>query len=55
MRGLSVEQIDGRVFERNAARKDKDFARADAIRSELSALGISVRDTALGSDWSIEQ
>jgi cysteinyl-tRNA synthetase len=55
LRNLSADAIDKRVDERNQARKDKDFARADAIRSELSGLGISLRDSATGTEWTIEQ
>jgi cysteinyl-tRNA synthetase len=55
LRNLSVEAIDEKVEERNRARRDKDFQRGDAIRSELSALGISLRDSATGTEWSIEQ
>jgi cysteinyl-tRNA synthetase len=55
LRNLSADAIDRKVDERNQARKDKDFARADAIRSELSALGISLRDSATGTEWAIEQ
>jgi cysteinyl-tRNA synthetase len=55
LRNLSVEAIDEKVEERNQARRDKDFQRGDAIRSELSALGISLRDSATGTEWSIEQ
>ena len=31
--------------------KDKDFAKADSIRDELSAMNISIMDTALGVVW----
>jgi cysteinyl-tRNA synthetase len=55
LRGLSVAAIDAKVEERNQARRDKDFARGDAIRSELLALGIGLRDSAAGTEWSIEQ
>ena len=36
------------MVEREAARAAKDFARADAIRDELAALGWEVRDSADG-------
>ena len=36
------------VEERQAARKARDFARADAIRDELAALGYAVEDTPEG-------
>ena len=38
-------EIQKLVDERQAARKAKDFARADAIRDELQAKGITLKDT----------
>ena len=36
------------VDERQEARKNKDFARADEIRDELKAKGITLKDTPQG-------
>lgn len=49
----SLEQVEGLVSERTAARQAKDFARGDAIRAELSAIGVEVADGKGGqaSDW----
>jgi cysteinyl-tRNA synthetase len=44
-------EIDGLVAERNAARKARDFARADEIRKALAARGIELLDTAEGTHW----
>ena len=44
-------EIDALVAERVAAKKAKDFARADQIRDELTALGIVVTDTPKGVVW----
>jgi len=55
LRGLSAEAIDQKVTERTAARQGKDFARADALRAELTALGIAVQDGGDQSDWTIDQ
>ena len=41
-------EIQKLVDERQAARKAKDFARADAIRDELKARGITLKDTPQG-------
>jgi cysteinyl-tRNA synthetase len=44
LRGLSAETIDAKVAERASARMAKDFARADAVRSELALLGVELQD-----------
>jgi cysteinyl-tRNA synthetase len=47
--GAGVDaEAEGLMVEREAARAAKDFARADAIRDELAALGWEVRDSADG-------
>jgi cysteinyl-tRNA synthetase len=43
--------IDALVDERTAARKNRDFARADEIRDELAARGIVLEDTPHGTVW----
>ncbi len=47
-------EVDRLVAEREAARKARDFARADAIRKELLAKGITVTDTPAGPRWKSE-
>ena len=49
--GDGDEAIDALIEERNAARTDKDFARADEIRDELDAQGIVLEDGAGGTTW----
>lgn len=49
--GLDEAAIDAKVAERTAAKKARDFARADAIRNELAALGIVIEDGPAGSTW----
>jgi cysteinyl-tRNA synthetase len=48
--GAETDEIArGLMAEREAARAVKDFARADALRDELAALGWEVRDGADGA------
>jgi cysteinyl-tRNA synthetase len=49
--GPTAEWIEARIEERQQARKDRDFARSDAIRDELTAAGILLEDTADGTRW----
>jgi len=44
--------IDTLIAARNAAKKSKNFAEADRIRAELTAMGIEIKDTAQGTTWS---
>ena len=46
-----AEQVEALLAERQAARKEKDFARADEIREEIEALGVEVMDSADGTTW----
>ncbi|MFW5731568.1 MAG: CysS/YqeB C-terminal domain-containing protein, partial [Planctomycetota bacterium] len=48
---LSDEEIDQRIRRRADAKADRDFATADAIRDELSELGIQLLDTPEGTTW----
>ena len=45
------EKIKTLLEERSEAKKSKDFTRSDAIRDELTSLGISIMDTAEGTLW----
>lgn len=45
------EEIEGLIEERQAARKAKNFARADEIRKELLEKGIILEDTREGVKW----
>ena len=43
--------IEAMIEERQQARKNRDFARADAIRDKLLAKGIVLEDTREGVKW----
>ena len=49
---LLDDEIQTLIDERQAARKAKNFARADEIRDELLAKGIILKDTREGVKWS---
>ena len=56
--GTSVDSdlesfIQEKIAERDAAKKEKDFARADAIRDELLAKGVAIKDTREGVVWEL--
>jgi cysteinyl-tRNA synthetase len=43
--------IDALVREREEARRRRDWARADALRAELDALGVALEDAPTGTKW----
>jgi cysteinyl-tRNA synthetase len=53
LRGLDAAAIDAKIAARADARKAKDFARADALRKELTDLGVEVFDAGDASTWKV--
>ena len=49
--GLSDTAIEDMIAARLQARKDRDWAKADRIRDELSAAGIVIEDSSEGTRW----
>jgi len=56
--GLDEEtktKINELIAKRSEAKKAKDFAASDALRDELTALGVSIMDTPAGTVWEIRE
>jgi cysteinyl-tRNA synthetase len=51
--GVDAARVEALLQERSAARAARDFQRADAIRSELAAMGVAIEDNAQGTRWSV--
>ncbi len=49
--GLSAADIEAIIAERAAAKKSKDFAKADQLRDDLAAEGIILEDGPGGATW----
>ena len=56
--GKAVQTIDGLVNmvleQRKAAKAAKDWAASDRIRDDLKAIGIQIKDTKDGTEWTLE-
>ncbi len=50
-----VQEIEAKIAERIEAKKNKDYARADAIRAELLEKGVVLVDTKEGTTFKIEK
>jgi cysteinyl-tRNA synthetase len=48
---VPAEEIDALIEERRTARRNRDFARADEIRTSLESRGIILEDSATGTRW----
>ncbi|SMC16771.1 cysteinyl-tRNA synthetase [Desulfacinum hydrothermale DSM 13146] len=52
-KGLSEAQVHDLIAKRDQARKAKDFAEADRIRDQLTAMGVQLEDTPEGTRWRV--
>jgi cysteinyl-tRNA synthetase len=51
---IDVEKIECLINDRNQARKEKQWARADECRDELDRMGVLLEDTSQGTKWKIK-
>jgi cysteinyl-tRNA synthetase len=51
---LTPGEIEKLIKERNEARKNKNWTRADEIRDQLASQGIVLEDTSKGTTWRVE-
>jgi cysteinyl-tRNA synthetase len=49
--GIDGAKVESLLEARRAARAARDFARADAIRAELTAMGVAIEDGPQGTRW----
>ena len=52
---VDAQEVERLIAERTAARRERDFARADAIRQSLADMGVVIEDSRTGTRWSIAQ
>jgi cysteinyl-tRNA synthetase len=54
---LSIDSnnVEMLIAERMAAKEIKDFVKADQIRDELESMGVILKDTSSGSEWSLKK
>lgn len=48
---LTEDKILQKIEERSEARKNKDYAKSDAIRKDLAVVGIALMDSPEGTSW----
>jgi len=51
---LDVRKIECLINDRNEARKNKNWDRADECRDELTQMGVVLEDTSQGTEWKIK-
>lgn len=55
-RGIEAAHVEAMIAARGAARRAREFQRADALRAELSALGVELMDRPNGTtEWAVRE
>lgn len=52
---VDSQQVENLIAQRNAARKQRDFAKADEIRDQLQAMSVVLEDSREGTKWRVEK
>ena len=53
-KNLDTHKVAKLISERLDAKKEKDFEKADNIRQKLVDMGVEIKDTESGTDWSLK-
>ncbi len=53
-RGIDPAAVEAKIAEWAEARRAKDWARSDAVRAELQAMGVAIMDGPSGTTWKVE-
>jgi len=48
---IDVARVEALIAERNDARAERDWGRADALRDELAEMGVQIQDGPAGTEW----
>ena len=51
---IPIDRVEELISLREQVRKEKDFARADQLRSQLEQMGIEIQDTPHGTRWDVK-
>lgn len=54
-RGLSKQGIEDLIAKRAQAREEKDWAQADALRTQLREMGVILKDNPQGTEWVLDE
>ena len=49
--GMAADAIEALIVERNQAKSERDFQRADEIREQLKEAGVEIQDSREGTTW----